>query len=122
MTKPSQASDPRRAFVETYQRWTRLFRGRDTGDATSEKWLIAEYYQSLGHLSPDGLNALTDLLKANCTFFPTIKECLDLIKPKDRYDWGHPFLNKPQMFIAPPSHRAIATQRTAAIEDQRHDL
>jgi len=77
-----------------------LFKRKDTGDTEAAKWLIAEYYASLGHLSAEGLRTLTDMLKERCTFFPTIKECLDLMRPKDRYDYGHPFLNSPPRLFA----------------------
>lgn len=105
------STDHKRLFLETFRRWEILFKRKDTGDTQADKWLIAEYYDSLGHLSAEGLQALTRLLKAECTFFPTIRECLNLIKPNDRYDWGHPFLNKPQMFTAPAPIRAIAHHR-----------
>lgn len=98
----------KRAFLEVFRRWEALFKRKDSGDLQAEKWLIAEYYDSLGHLSADGLQTLTRLLKENCTFFPSIKECLDLMCPKDRYDWGHPFHNSnPRLFHAQPSRRAI---------------
>lgn len=101
-------------FLETFQRWARLFKRKDSGDVQADKWLIAEYYDSLGHLSPDGLEVLTRQLKENCIFFPSIKECLDLMRPKDRYDWGHPFLNRPaHLFIAQPSRKSIAADRVA---------
>jgi hypothetical protein len=112
-TKPSNTLDHKRAFVTHYRRWAMMFRGKDTGDAQSEKWLMAEYYQSLSHLSEEGFEVLTQLLKENCTFFPTIKECLDVMKPKDRYDWGHPFLavhrGRPSsLTISRPSARSLA--------------
>lgn len=112
-TKRSNTSAHKRAFVTHYRRWATMFRGKDTGDAESERWLMAEYYQSLSHLSEEGFEALTQLLKENCTFFPTIKECLDFMKPKDRYDWGHPFLaahlGRPSpLTIGKPSARALA--------------
>lgn len=79
-------------------------------------WMIAEYYQSLGHLSAEGLDTLTRLLKANCTFFPTIKECLDLMRPKDRYDWGHPFRGNPaHLFISQDGKCALASQERRQI-------
>ena len=106
----------KRAFLDEFERWTRLFKQKDGGDVQAAKWLIAEYYQSLGHLSEAGLEALTELLKANCTFFPTIRECLDLMRPKDRYDYGHPFLahytGKPSgLVLAAPPRRAIAHEQ-----------
>lgn len=109
----------KRAFLEMFRRWEALFKRKDTGDAQADKWMIAEYYDSLGHLSSAGLTTLTRMLKEQCTFFPTVKECLDLIRPKDRYDWGHPFLNKPaHLFIAPPTRQAIAADRIAMLEDR----
>lgn len=112
----------KRVFLETFRRWEILFKRKDTGDTQADKWLIAEYYDSLGHLSADGLNTLTRLLKENCVFFPSIKECLDLMRPKDRYDWGHPFLNRPaHLFIAAPSRAAIAAERVAQITGPASD-
>ncbi|NBW44255.1 MAG: hypothetical protein EBR45_01605 [Betaproteobacteria bacterium] len=119
--------DHKRAFLREYQRWAMLFRGKDTGDTESEKWLIAEYYESLQHLSEEGFAELTKLLKANCTFFPTVRECLDLMRPKDRYDWGHPFLaahkgqSTPLLRHAPPP-RVLATQSRPLLTDDRHDV
>lgn len=86
----------------------------------AERWLIAEYYDSLGHLSLEGMNVLTRLLKENCTFFPTIRECLDLMRPKDHYDWSHPFIDahrgRPSPLIASkPSARVLAIQQTPHI-------
>ena len=86
------------AFLKIFRRWEALFKRKDGGDATAEMWLVAEYFDSLGHLSEAGFEALTKRLKATCTFFPTIKECLDAIRPAGPYDWGHPFLDAPQMF------------------------
>ena len=109
--------DHKRAFLETFRRWEVLFKRKDAGDMQAEKWLIAEYYDSLGHLSADGFDVLTRLLKENCTFFPTIRECLDLMRPKDRYDWGHPFLSVHNGHSSPlithkPSERVLAIQNT----------
>lgn len=117
-TKGSTGSaEHKRAFLETFRRWEVLFKRKDTGDVQADKWLIAEYYDSLGHLSVDGFQTLTRLLKENCTFFPSIKECLDVMRPKDRYDWGHPFLGvhrgQPSHLLASqPSQRVIALQNT----------
>ena len=107
----------KRAFLETFRRWEVLFKRKDAGDMQAEKWLIAEYYDSLGHLSADGFDVLTRLLKENCTFFPTIRECLDLMRPKDRYDWGHPFLSvynghQSPLITHKPSARVLAIQNT----------
>jgi hypothetical protein len=119
-TKPLHSSGHKRAFVREYQRWALLFRCKDTGDTESEKWLIAEYYESLQYLSEEGFVELTKLLKANCTFFPTIRECLDLMKPKDRYDWGHPFLAAHNGTATPllrnsPSPSVLAMQNRAQL-------
>lgn len=114
------SAEHKRAFLETFRRWEVLFKRKDTGDTQADKWLIAEYYDSLGHLSAEGFNVLTRLLKENCVFFPSIKECLDLMRPKDRYDWGHPFLNAAQgrpspLLAGKPSRVAIAHQRQAQL-------
>lgn len=110
----------KRAFLETFRRWEVLFKRKDTGDAQADKWLIAEYYDSLGHLSAEGFQTLTRMLKENCVFFPSIKECLDLMKPRDHYDWRHPFLDvakgRPSPLLAgKPSRVAIAHQRQAQL-------
>lgn len=116
----------KRAFFEMFRRWEVLFKRKDTGDVQADKWLIAEYYDSLGHLSPDGMQALTRMLKENCTFFPSIRECLDLMRPKDRYDWGHPFLgaggSTPAHLLAgQPNVRVIGHARYAHLTDQSHE-
>ncbi|MBF5091929.1 hypothetical protein F1640_18410 [Novosphingobium sp. NBM11] len=112
----------RRAFLETFRRWAALFKRRDSGDVEAEKWLMAEYYDSLRHLSPEGLNTLTRLLKENCVFFPSIKECLDLMRPKDRYDFGHPFLgHKPHLYLAKPDRKALAMDRVARLAGPADD-
>lgn len=115
------SAEHKRAFLETFRRWEVLFKRKDTGDTHADKWLIAEYYDSLGHLSPDGMQALTRLLKENCTFFPSIRECLALMRPRDRYDWGHPFLGAggrvPAALLAGnPSRRSIAHSAPLQIE------
>jgi len=114
-TKPSTSSDNlehKRKFLETYKRWSRLFKGKD-GNLDDEKWLIAEYYKALGHLSERGLEVLTERLIPTCTFFPTIKECLDAIHPAGPYDWGHPFLDAPQMFQPRQSIQRLEDPRAA---------
>lgn len=97
----------KRHFLTVFRRWEALFKRADRGDPEADKWFIAEYYKSLGHLSEYGLERLTDELKARCTFFPTIKECLDIIKPA-RFDYGNPFYKlvhlregDPKMLAAP---------------------
>lgn len=89
-TKDSPTSNERkRQFLKTFQRWERLFRRKD-GDPESDRWLIAEYYRSLAHLTPAGLDRLTEVLKGKCTFFPSIAECLAETRCS-RWDWDHPF-------------------------------
>lgn len=101
-----------------FRRWEALFKRADRGDVQAEKWIIADYFKSLGHLSAEGLEALTEELKARCVFFPTIKECLEITRP-GRYDFGNPFyrlrhLNAgdPKMLAAPErNQRQIAQTR-----------
>jgi len=114
----------KRAFLEMFRRWEVLFKRKDSGDTQADKWLIAEYYDSLGHLSVEGMSTLTRMLKEHCTFFPSVKECLDLMRPKDRYDWGHPFLSvhngRPSPLLASaPSPRALAMQSAPRLTDER---
>lgn len=121
-TKGSNGSDDahKRAFLETFRRWEILFKRKD-GDVASAKWLIAEYYASLGHLSEAGFRALTDRLKETCVFFPTIKECLDVTRC-DQYDWGNPFRglgsggSHVMLRSAPPARRLAAP-----VEQIEHD-
>lgn len=79
----------KRVFLKTFRRWEMLFRRRD-GDIDSDRWLIAEYYRALGHLPEYWLDKLTDALIRQCTFFPSIAECLKLMEC-GRYDYGHDF-------------------------------
>lgn len=91
--KPEQISAEREAklhFITVMERWQAIFKRADSGNVTNDKWLLAEYFDSLGHLGPRGLDLLTKELKARCTFFPTIKECLEIINPQ-RYDYANPF-------------------------------
>lgn len=90
-TKPSTGPEleRKRAFLQTFRRWEILFRRKD-GDIAADRWLIAEYYKVLGHLPPPSLDTLTDMLIRECTFFPSIAECLRLMRC-DRYDYSHPF-------------------------------
>lgn len=113
-------TERKRAFLETFRRWEALFKRKDSGDVQAEKWLIAEYYDSLGHLSPEGLNRLTKMLKETCIFFPSIKECLDLIRPKDRYDFTNPFIlahrgQASPLILEAPSRKALAADRIAQL-------
>lgn len=101
-------------FLQVFRRWEALFKRADRGDIQAEKWLIADYFKSLGHLSPEGLEALTDELKAKCIFFPTIKECLDIMNPK-RFDYSSKFYGLKHLgdksFLAAPekvNHRIIS--------------
>jgi hypothetical protein len=80
----------KRHFLQTFRRWEALFKRADRGDVQAEKWLIADYYKSLCHLSPAGLEVLTDELKERCTFFPTIRECLEVTRPK-QFDYANRF-------------------------------
>lgn len=116
-TRVSGSSAHKRAFLETFRRWEILFKRKDAGDVQSAKWLIAEYYDSLKHLSVEGFDTLTKRLKETCIFFPSIKECLDATRPTDRYDWGHPFLNRPQLFCASPRGLAASPAPTQRLED-----
>lgn len=111
----------KRHFLQTFRRWEALFKRADRGDVQAEKWLIADYYKSLGFLSPVGLEALTDVLKERYTFFPTIRECLEITRPKAD-DFGSPFYRMrhlakgdDRMLIAPPvrQQELLANQTTA---------
>ncbi len=100
-------------FLQVFRRWEALFKRADRGDVEAEKWLIADYFKSLGHLSPEGLEALTDELKARCTFFPTIKECLEIMNPP-RFQYSSKFygmkhLGEQAFLAAPekPNHRLV---------------
>ena len=95
----AREGDHKRAFLQTFRRWESLFKRKD-GDVQSDKWMVAEYYDSLKFLSEGGFDSLTKLLKENCIFFPTIKECLDFTRP-DRYDYSNPFRAGP--LLASPS-------------------
>ena len=117
--KGSQTSSEavhKRHFLQTFRRWEILFKRKD-GDTEADKWLIAEYYDSLRHLSEAGMDALTRQLKESCTFFPSIKECLDLTRPASRYDWAHPFLNKPELHRAAPRNPQLASPPIAIAYD-----
>ncbi len=95
-----------------------LFKRKD-GDVQSDKWLIAEYYKSLNHLTPEGFDKLTDILKETCIFFPTIRECLEAVTCKDRYDWDHPFRGNPTTLVrrAPPPMRIAAPAKQIGYDD-----
>lgn len=86
-----------------------LFKRKDA-DVESDKWLIAEYYKSLGHLSEAGLDKLTEILKETNVFFPTIKECLDATRC-GQYDWGHPFRSPRMLRSAPPASLAAPARQ-----------
>lgn len=101
-------------FLQVFRRWEALFKRADRGDIQAEKWLIADYFKSLGHLSPEGLEALTDELKAKCIFFPTIRECLEIMNPS-RFDYASKFyglkhLGDKSFLVAPEktNHRIIS--------------
>lgn len=105
----NSSNEHKKAFLQTFRRWEILFKRKD-GDVQSDKWLIAEYYKSLSHLTPQGFDKLTDILKETCIFFPTIRECLEAVTCKDRYDWGHPFRGNPPALV----QRAVPAPRLAA--------
>lgn len=101
-------------FLQVFRRWEALFKRADRGDIQAEKRLIADYFKSLGHLSPEGLEALTDELKAKCIFFPAIKECLEIMNPK-RFDYASKFYGLKHLgdksFLAAPektNHRIMS--------------
>lgn len=102
-------------FLQVFRRWEALFKRADRGDIQAEKWLIADYFKSLGHLSPEGLEALTDELKAKCIFFPAIKECLEIMNPA-RFDYASKFYGLKHLgeksFLAAPEtpNNRIASQ------------
>lgn len=113
----SPETERRKHFLTVFRRWEALFKRSDRGDVQAEKWLIAEYYDSLKHLSPAGLEALTKQLKERCTFFPTIKECLEVTRC-GKYEWGNPFHNpKPALFVSAAPVSQIGMTR--ALSDQR---
>jgi hypothetical protein len=116
----------KRHFLQTFRRWEALFKRADRGDVQAEKWLIADYFKSLGHLSPEGLERLTDELKARCTFFPTIRECLEITHPA-RHDYANPFfklrhLNVDRHLLAAPERQdARQLGSIKQLRDQSHD-
>lgn len=117
-TKASTSSvelERRRHFLQVFRRWEALFKRADRGDEQAEKWFIAEYFKSLGHLSPAGLEALTDQLKKRCTFFPSIKECLEIVHvPQLSGQWGNPFVNRsPALYVE--TRAALAPPRPAGV-------
>ena len=119
-TKGSTSSDEgdrKRHFLMVFRRWEALFKRADRGDEQAEMWFVAEYYDSLKHLSPAGLEALTKQLKARCTFFPTIKECLDITNCAS-LDWSNPFSQRsPALFQHSASVARIGS--TQALTDRR---
>ena len=107
----------KRKFLETFRRWEILFKRKDGRTVDAEKWLIAEYYDSLGHLSAQGFDALTKILKEECIFFPSIKECLDRTRPNGPYDFSSNCLRGPENFVErAPSAALSGPSRTLAIE------
>ena len=107
--------DRRRYFLTMFRRWEALFKRADRGDVEAEKWMIAEYYKSLGHLSRDGLEALTEQLKRRCTFFPSIRECLEIVNvPQLSGDWSNPFINRPDRLYHQRETTAIGHDKPAA--------
>lgn len=115
LTSLAEEIERKKHFLQVFRRWEALFKRADRGDIQAEKWLIADYYKSLGHLSPEGLEALTDELKAKCIFFPTIKECLEIMNPA-RFDYASKFYGLKHLgdksFLAAPEtpNNRIASQ------------
>ena len=108
----SGSTSHKRAFLEQFRRWEAMFVRKDGRTVEAEKWLIAEYYASLKHLSPAGFAKLTEALREHCTFFPSIAECLKHTRPADRFDYSHPFhgAERSGLFIASqPDVRRLAS-------------
>lgn len=127
-TSLAEENARKRYFLQVFRRWEMLFKRADRGDVQAEKWMIADYFKSLGHLSPTGLETLTDVLKEKCTFFPSIKECLEIMRPGP-YDYGSKFYRlrhlggDPVMLAAPekPNERLlnqIKAERLIAYEKE----
>lgn len=108
LTNSQGITDHKRAFLAQFRRWEILFKRKDGANVEAEKWLIAEYYDSLKHLSPEGFAALTKILKEECTFFPSIKECLDRTRPASKYDYSSNVLRGDQYFLAADKPLALA--------------
>jgi hypothetical protein len=108
----------KRAFLETFRRWEIIFKRKDGGNVEAEKWLIAEYYDSLKHLSVEGFAELTRILRDECTFFPSIKECLERTRPKDKWDYTTTCLRDQRHFLPKPDTFALAgPSRTPLLTD-----
>lgn len=119
-TQESQTSDEnahKRAFLETFRRWAILFKRADSGDITADMWLVAEYYKSLRHLNADGFEHLTEELKRRCTFFPSVKECLEVINPS-KYSYESPFCLPRNLFR--PIARIASSASGVVLEDMRN--
>lgn len=115
--------DRKRHFLTMMLRWQSLFKRADSGSIEADKWLIAEYFKSLGHLSHDGLEALTEQLKAKCTFFPTIRECLEIINvPQLSGQWGNPFINRPAALYHDEKKALEHYRAVGAIGDYRGEI
>jgi len=116
-TKASRASEGerKRHFLTVMKRWAAVFKRADSGDIEKEMWLIAEYFKAIGHLSPAGLEALTEQLLRKCTFFPTIRECIEIIEvPQLSGQWGNPFINRnPALYV--DQRPALAAPRTGGV-------
>jgi hypothetical protein len=129
LTSLADENARKRYFLQTFRRWEALFKRADRGDVQSEKWLIADYYKSLGFLSAEGLEVLTDELKKQCTFFPSIKECLEITNPK-RFDYASPFyrlrhLGGDAVLLAAPEQpnaRLLGQIKTERLEQVEPDV
>ncbi len=105
----------KRHFLQVFRRWEAVFKRADRGDEVAEKWLVAQYFKALGHLSPAGLEALSEQLMRKNTFFPTIRECLEIINvPQLSGQWGNPFINRPAALYQ-DQHAALAAPRAVGL-------
>jgi len=121
-TKDSRASEGerKRHFLTIMKRWGSVFKRADSADIEKEMWLIAEYFKALGHLSPAGLEALTEQLLRKCTFFPSIRECLEIVNvPQLSGQWGNPFINRPAALYHDQRAALAAPRPVGMIGDHR---
>lgn len=118
----SAADDHKRHFLSVFRRWEALFKRADRGDIQAEKWLIAEYFASLGHLNEHGLTLLTGELKKRCTFFPTIRECLEIINvPQISANYASPFY-RPRLPVTFQQEALAAPAQVAALPREQRRL
>ena len=118
-------AERKRHFLTVMLRWQAIFKRADSGSIENDKWLLAEYYKSLGHLTERGLDTLTEELKTRCTFFPSIKECLETINPP-RYSYSNPFYGgsdgrKPALLFERPAQQQISRATALQIVHRSDD-